>query len=1433
MGEAYTGLTIRIGADVTDLKKAMRSSNAAINDVQKQLRSLQRAAKIDPGNLTLFTQKMDLMGDKARASARNMTLLREQAKQLNQTSLKNLSKGTKDAALNAQVATREYAKVCDQIARLKREVGSNFGLKGKALDKFVAKTSGFEETIQKLKELGATQKQVTEYVRLYMEHARKANALDNAKQINDWKNLKTNIAVAEVELRGLYLEMARMITLDPTATLTKEFRVFRQEMERADRAADELKAELKTIDEALNMDPRSLDAARLKMQNMQEQVRLNVAQMEKLNEQMDELRRKDIDKASNGIKDLKQEIIAAESKVAALNQELDEANEQIELLSKQDTKQAEMEIKRLEQRVESLDRELDEAVASANRLGDVQTYRNLHSQYTSLSAATVKLRNDMDDAHTKASLLRGSFQQLGWAMYSTATPMLMMFGSMAIQAAEDVDTAYRNMRKTVNGTEEQFEELKQAAIDFSRTHVTSADQILEIEALGGQLGIATEKLGSFAETVSNIEIATNLDADTAAEQLGQLAGILKDMSQDDFDNFGDALVRLGNNNATLEDKIMNVMLRIASMGTIVGFSTTELLAWSTSVAATGQGAEAAGTAISKTMSDIETAVGKGGASLKAFADIANMSAEDFANTWSTDPSSAMYAFINGLKSIEANGGSADSALQSIGITSVRQKQAIEGLMQTIGGLNDNLAMSQNAWDGVGDKWGAAGDAAREAERKAEGFSGAIKILRNNAQVFGMEVGESIAPKLIAMGEGIAGLTQAYSDLAPGIKTAINMVALFLAALGPVAVASNAVVSSIGDLMKGISSRGTAWAVTVKNMKGVSEELVNVSATGERTAKTWDEMTKKQKLAAVGAGALQGALYTLAAGAVIAGISHIVTQFKELAENQEKAKKIANELKSSLTYTGDAASAYGDDLEDATLSMAEFNDKTIEMIDNIKERNKQSASEIALFRKQTDVFKEYADATGLSQEQLTELSIGLDAVNDKCGTSYELTTNAAGGYEIMADGAKVAKEEIYKLIDAQIAQARAEVAAANYKEMYMGQQEALNVLAEATETYQNDLAELNEQYRLGKIDQETYKAMLAEIESKYNAAKSAAEGYAEAVSFAEEQMLLQQMAANGTADAFQRFVAENANIQAGVERSGQSLLGFCDQLEQTGISTEALATLTPEQLMLIGTAYDGTVESIIAAMAGMSGEVGTYGKQAIQNWRNGMSSETQGAIDAALRITGMTLEEFYVASAEVGAYGEDAVRLYAKALSEGKDPAAASAAIVTAAAEGKLAEFDTESIGEDFAAGYARGINSKISLLSVGNAAWNLGSEALRKLKAAQQSNSPSKLTMGLGGDFAGGYAIGIEKDAYLAELEATRMVEQAVKAAQQTIDGNGLTMQARVAGDFASNVGASAGQVVNNSTSNNSNHINVYIEANDLSGINAVEEFVQLLERSR
>lgn len=90
---------------------------------------------------------------------------------------------------------------------------------------------------------------------------------------------------------------------------------------------------------------------------------------------------------------------------------------------------------------------------------------------------------------------------------------------------------------------------------------------------------------------------------------------------------------------------------------------------------------------------------------------------------------------------------------------------------------------------------------------------------------------------------------------------------------------------------------------------------------------------------------------------------------------------------------------------------------------------------------------------------------------------------------------------------------------------------------------------------------------------------------------------------------------------------------------------------------------------------------------------------------------------------------------------------------------------TFGLGQDLAWGFIRGIGSLVN--EAARVAGGLASAAMGAIKRMQRSNSPSKETMKLGGDFGDGYVIGVVDKAKAAAKSAKTVVGAALDAANK------------------------------------------------------------------
>ncbi|WP_105134478.1 phage tail tape measure protein, partial [Streptococcus suis] len=83
------------------------------------------------------------------------------------------------------------------------------------------------------------------------------------------------------------------------------------------------------------------------------------------------------------------------------------------------------------------------------------------------------------------------------------------------------------------------------------------------------------------------------------------------MPTEDFKKLGNVIVQLGNNMATTEQDIVDMGLRLASSGKLAGLTEAQIMALAATLSSVGMEAEAGGSAMSRVMQKMNTAVAEG------------------------------------------------------------------------------------------------------------------------------------------------------------------------------------------------------------------------------------------------------------------------------------------------------------------------------------------------------------------------------------------------------------------------------------------------------------------------------------------------------------------------------------------------------------------------------------------------------------------------------------------------------------------------------------------------------------------------------------------------------------------------------------------------------------------------------------------------------
>jgi TP901 family phage tail tape measure protein len=334
---------------------------------------------------------------------------------------------------------------------------------------------------------------------------------------------------------------------------------------------------------------------------------------------------------------------------------------------------------------------------------------------------------------------RGLSRGLGFAGATAGIASLGLAIRSTVDAAVSFESSFAGVRKTVDATEPQFRELAEGFRAMSREIPVSVDELNRIGESAGQLGIRREAILDFTRTVADLGVTTDLASDQAADSLARLANIAG-TPQDAFDRLGSTLVDLGNKLAATESEILDFGLRIAGAGRQVGLTEANILAIAGAFESVGVEAERGGTAVSKVLLQMNTAVLEGGDLLRGFADVAGVSAEEFRAAFQQDAGAAFVRFVEGLDEVRRSGGNTAKVLRDLELRDSRLIAAFQAMAAGSTVLSRALAVGDRAWQ-------RNNALTSEAEKRYATTASRLQVFRNRVNDLQITLGNALIPAL--------------------------------------------------------------------------------------------------------------------------------------------------------------------------------------------------------------------------------------------------------------------------------------------------------------------------------------------------------------------------------------------------------------------------------------------------------------------------------------------------------------------------------------------------------------------------------------------------------------------------------------------------------------------------------------------------------------
>jgi TP901 family phage tail tape measure protein len=398
------------------------------------------------------------------------------------------------------------------------------------------------------------------------------------------------------------------------------------------------------------------------------------------------------------------------------------------------------------------------------------------SLFVRLGLDATEYQSGLETAASKAAAFGQGLTSLGNKMTVGVTLPIVAAGTVAVKTFMDLESAWTGVAKTMNGVSK--EELTAMRGEFDKLATTIPVTIEELYRIGeaaGQLGIKKENVVSFTKVMADLSATTNLGAEEAATQLARFANITG-MSQKEFDRLGATIVELGNNFATNESPIVAMGMRLAAAGDAANMSEHQIMAFATALSSLGVEAEMGGSAFSKWIKGMQTAVFTG-EKITEWARVAGMSVKDFSQIVKTDAAQAMNNLIKGFQNIKNSGGNLTGEIQNL----VGKGYLMSDVMGRLAGSGDLVTRALTSGKTA---WAENTALVDEATLRYGTMSSQLTIAKNEVRLMANEFGSALAPSILSVIESVKPWIKYLKEMDEGTKTSIIKWGLFVASIGP-------------------------------------------------------------------------------------------------------------------------------------------------------------------------------------------------------------------------------------------------------------------------------------------------------------------------------------------------------------------------------------------------------------------------------------------------------------------------------------------------------------------------------------------------------------------------------------------------------------------------------------------------------------------------
>jgi TP901 family phage tail tape measure protein len=416
-----------------------------------------------------------------------------------------------------------------------------------------------------------------------------------------------------------------------------------------------------------------------------------------------------------------------------------------------------------------------------------------------------------------------SYSRSSYAMRSSVGELEQSFMSLLqiishlplamAQAAISQEQAFAQVARVIVATEEETQGLKRAFQDIAANAPISFEEVSRIGQLGAQIGISTQQLENFTDTIVRFSLTTGVSADEATLLLGRIAQ-MQDVPISEMEQLGSAILALGTASVATDQEILRINSSIATVSNLFGLTKQETAGLSAALASLQVRPELSRGALTRVFNQLSTAVNGSSTEVAKLSTVMGITSEEAKKLYKTDPGGFFLTFVEGLSRAAGAGGEVQGVLRELGVNAVRD-------IDVFSRLANNVDIVRESFSRADEEYAKGSELMRQSKGIYETTAAEIQNL-----------GDSFQNTLAILG---GPLGQAVGTVAGALSEVVE----FVGELGPIA-------GILGSVATAATAGAAAWLVwRIASAKAITAAIASreVMATlGTTTLRMRDAMT---------------------------------------------------------------------------------------------------------------------------------------------------------------------------------------------------------------------------------------------------------------------------------------------------------------------------------------------------------------------------------------------------------------------------------------------------------------------------------------------------------------------------------------------------------------------------------------------------------------